>query len=359
MPETPTNPARPLTFAKAVNEALALALERDRNVICYGLGADDPKGIFGTTLGLQERFGELRVFDMPTSENAMTGVAIGAALNGIRPVMSHQRLDFFLLAMDQLVNNAAKWFYMFGGQRPVPITIRLILGRGWGQGPTHSQNLQAWFAHIPGLKVVMPATPADAKGLLLASIFDDNPVLFLEHRWLHETVGDVPEGDYRIPLGKARIVREGRDLTIVSMSYMTVEAIHALDHLEQQGVSPEIIDLRSLNPLDWDAVFASVEKTGRLLVLDTANLTGSVSGEIVARVATERFAALKQPPRRLALPDFPTPTSPALTAKFYPRAEDIILAVGRMLGRELSVEAVTAQRTAPHDVPGAWFKGPF
>ncbi len=158
---------RLINYAQAVNEALMQAMARDDSVICYGLGTDDPKGVLGTTLGLQERFGEDRVFDMPTSENAMTGVAIGAALNGIRPVMTHQRLDFFLLAMDQLVNNAAKWHYMFGSQASVPITIRLLIGRGWGQGPTHSQNLQAWFAHVPGLKVVMPTTAYDAKGLLL------------------------------------------------------------------------------------------------------------------------------------------------------------------------------------------------
>lgn len=181
-----------LTFAKAINAALHEAMSLDSSVICYGLGVTDPKTVFGTTANLAERFGGDRVFDMPTSENAMTGIAIGAALNGIKPVMTHQRLDFFLLALDQLVNGAAKWHYMFGSQVTVPLTIRLILGRGWGQGPTHSQNLQAWFAHIPGLKVVMPTTPGDAKGLLLSSVFDPNPVVFLEHRWLHNTMGEVP-----------------------------------------------------------------------------------------------------------------------------------------------------------------------
>ena len=193
---------RHLTFANAIHEAMHQAMARDDSVIAYGLGINDPKAIFGTTAGLEQRFGKERVFDMPTSENAMTGVAIGAALNGIRPIMVHQRLDFFLLAMDQLVNSAAKWHFMFGGERGIPITIRLILGRGWGQGPTHSQSLQAWFAHIPGLKVVMPTSAEDAKGLLLSSIFDDNPVLFLEHRWLHNTIGVVPEFGYITPIGK-------------------------------------------------------------------------------------------------------------------------------------------------------------
>ena len=350
---------RVLNYAKAIHEALELALRQDKRVICYGLGVDDPKGIFGTTLGLQQQFGPERVFDMPTSENAMTGVGVGAALNGHRPVMIHQRLDFFLLAMDQLVNNAAKWHYMFGGQHSVPVTIRLILGRGWGQGPTHSQNLQAWFAHVPGLKVVMPAFPEDAKGLLLSSIFDDNPVVFLEHRWLHSVEGVVPEGDYRVPIGKARRLAEGGDLTIVSMSYMTVEALHAVEHMTAAGVSCDLIDLRTVQPLDWQTVFDSVHRTGRLLVLDTASAFGSVAGEIVARVSMECFTSLKQPPMRLAMPDYPSPTSPALSAGYYKRAEDIVEIVGRMLRKDLDADALRQCRTAPHDVPGDWFKGPF
>ncbi|OQY48211.1 MAG: alpha-ketoacid dehydrogenase subunit beta [Candidatus Parabeggiatoa sp. nov. 2] len=347
------------TFAKAINEALKIAMEIDPNVICYGLGVDDPKRIFGTTLGLQERFGKDRVFDMPTSENGMTGVAIGASLNGIRPVMVHQRLDFFLLAMDQLVNAAAKWYYMFGGQDSVPITIRLILGQGWGQGPTHSQNLQALFAHIPGIKVVMPTTVADAKGLLLSSIFDDNPVIFLEHRWLHNLEGEVPEGDFRVPLSKAQLLHKGSELSIVSMSYMTIEALHAIEYLEKQGISCELIDLRTISPIDWETVFNSVRKTGRLLALDTGSQTGSVAGEIVARVSMELFSVLKQAPRRLALPDFPSPTSQALTKVFYKRSEDVVKEIGDMLKKDFNLKEIVAQRKFPHDVPGDWFKGPF
>ena len=358
MPTASPAATREVTFVDAVRDALDIAMELDSNVICYGLGTDDPKGIFGTTVGLRERFGPARVFDMPTSENAMTGVAIGASLNGIRPVMTHQRLDFFLLAMDQLVNNAAKWRYMFGGQASVPITIRLILGRGWGQGPTHAQNLQAWLAHIPGLKVVMPTTPADAKGLLLSAIFDPDPVVFLEHRWLHSLRGEVPPGDERVPLGVARRVREGCDATIVSLSYMTVEVLHAIESLEKQHVSCDVLDLRSVRPLDWDAVYASVTKTGRLLVVDTANPTCSVASEIVASVARDRFSALRCAPRQLAPPDTPSPTSPALAKVYYPTSDDIILEVGRLLGREL-VADTTALRTHQPDVPGDWFTGPF
>jgi pyruvate dehydrogenase E1 component beta subunit len=351
--------ARITTFANAVNEALSTALEIDRNVICYGLGVPDPKGVFGTTLGLQKNFGSDRVFDMPTAENAMTGVAIGAAIGGIRSVMTHQRLDFFLLALDQLVNNAAKWHYMFGGQSCVPITIRLILGRGWGQGPTHSQNLQAWFAHIPGLKVVMPTTPADAKGLLLSSIFDNNPVIYLEHRWLHNTEGDVPEGDFRVPIGKAHLIKNGKDLTIVSFSYMTIEALHAIEVLESNGIMCDLIDMRSVQPFDWKTVLTSVKKTGRLIALDTGNEFCSVASEIVARCSMECFSELKAAPVRIALPEFPTPTSPSLTKIFYKGAEEIVHAVNKIFGLNISTEPLHKLRTFPHDVPGSWFKGPF
>lgn len=351
--------ARVITFAQAINEALHLALREDEGVIAFGLGIDDPRRIFGTTAGLKEAFGPRRVFDMPVSENAMTGIAVGAALNGLRPVMTHQRLDFFLLAMDQLVNNAAKWRYMFGGQRPVPLTIRLIAGRGWGQGPQHSQNLHALFAHIPGLKVVMPATPRDAKGLLLAAIRDDDPVLYIDHRWLHNTEGEVPEGDCRTPIGKAAVVRAGTDATIVSLSSMTIEALHAAEALERQGIRCDLVDLRTVSPIDWETVFASVRKTGALLALDTGTETLSVAGEVVARVSMELFGALKAPPRRIALPDAPTPTSYALTREFYPGAEEIARAVGQMLGRAVDLGELAAGRQAHHDVPGDWFKGPF
>ena len=348
-----------ITFAQAINQALTQAMRQEKSVICYGLGVSDPKGVFGTTLGLEKEFGSSRVFDMPTSENAMTGVAIGAALNGIRPVMCHQRLDFFLLALDQLVNNAAKWHYMFGGECSIPLTIRLIIGRGWGQGPTHSQNLQALFAHIPGLKVVMPTTPEDAKGLLLSSIFDDNPVVFLEHRWLHNLEGEVPTGDYRTPLESAQKITEGADITITAMSYMSIEALHAAQILEAEGVSCELIDLRTIKPLDWETVFTSVKKTGRLLALDTGSATGSVAGEIIARVSMECFSELKQAPQRIALPDTPTPTSRALTKVFYKRSEEIIDHVGLMLGQELSGNRLVNRSNLLCDVPGEWFKGPF
>jgi pyruvate dehydrogenase E1 component beta subunit len=348
-----------MTFAQAINDALTVAMEQDASVVCYGLGVTDPKRIFGTTNGLLEKFGNDRVFDMPTSENAMTGIGVGAALYGLHPVMVHQRLDFALLSMDQIVNNAAKWRFMFGGKRGVPLTVRMILGRGWGQGPTHSQTLHAWFAHIPGLKVVMPATTEDAKGLLLSSIFDPDPVIFLEHRWLHNLKGTVAEGDQHVPLGKANRLREGADVTLVAMSYMTIEAMHATDHLRAQGIHCDLLDLRTIRPMDWPAIEASVKRTGRLLALDTGMLTGSVSGEIVAHVATHCWSDLKTAPARLAMPDAPEATSPALTERYHVRAEHIVVQVGRMLGHTVESESLVRRRTSPHDVPGTWFTGPF
>ena len=345
-----------LTFTQAINSALHEVMAYDERVIFYGLGADDPKRIFGTTQKLQESFGTHRVFDMPTSENAMTGVAVGASLGGLRPVMVHQRLDFFLLAFDQLINSAAKWHFMFGGQNSVPITIRLIMGRGWGQGPTHSQNLHALFAHIPGLKVVLPTTPSDAKGLLIDSILDDDPVLFLEHRWLHNQKGDVPDGLFQKPIGFSEVLSEGSDITIVSLSYMTIEVIRALPILEKAGISVEHIDLKCANPIDWPCILSSIQKTGRLLVLDTGAVTGSVASEIIAKVSTEIFPALKTAPKRIALPDIPTPTSFGLTKDFYPGAKDILETVSQMMN--IKIEH-TFPSERPHDVPGDWFKGPF
>jgi acetoin:2,6-dichlorophenolindophenol oxidoreductase subunit beta len=346
-------------FRNAINEALDLALETDQRTLCFGLGVPDPTGVFGTTLNLQEKYGKERVFDMPTAENGMTGIAIGAAISGMRPIMTHQRLDFFLLAMDQVVNNAAKWHYMFGGQGNVPITIRLILGRGWGQGPTHSQNLQSWFAHIPGLKVVMPATPMDAKGLLLESIFDPNPVIFLEHRWLHNTEGHVPKGNFRIPLGKADVIRQGVDITIVALSTMVPEALRASNLLTKLGVECEVINLRSISPLDWTTVFNSIKKTGRLLALDTANESYSVSAEVIARCSIDCWSSLVCSPQRIAMPDIPVPTSFALTKSLYPGFREVAQKVGEIFDISLNLGELEQTPSEFHDVPGEWFRGPF
>jgi pyruvate/2-oxoglutarate/acetoin dehydrogenase E1 component len=349
---------RQIAFAGAINEAFVQAMSEDSTVYIIGEGVPDPKGIFGTTSGLRDKFGAKRVLDMPVAENGMTGVAIGSALMGMRPILTHQRVDFALLAMDQMVNQAAKWHYMFGGQLSVPLVIRLIIGRGWGQGPQHSQSLQSWFAHIPGLKVVMPTTPHDAKGLLLASIEDNNPVIFLEHRWLHNIVDTVPIERYAVPLGTARVAREGKDLTIASTSYMTLEALRAAQWLQEVGREAEVIDLRSLRPLDTETILNSVRKTGRLLVADTSWTQFGVSAEIVALATEQAFSHLKGAPRRVALPDAPTPTSHAIAQFYYPRAVDLYRAACEML--ELPFQNPEASLLSTQlDVPDKSFTGPF
>lgn len=349
---------RELSYGQAINEALDQCLAADPSVYVVGLGVPDLKGVFGTTLGLAAKHGAARVLDMPTAENGMTGVAIGSALVGMRPVMVHQRLDFALLAVEQLVNQAAKWHYMFGGRACVPLVVRLIVGRGWGQGPQHSQSLHAWFAHIPGLKVVVPATPRDAKGMLISSIEDNNPVLFIEHRWLHNVRGPVPEAMYRIPLGKAKVLRRGDDITIVSTSYMTLEAGRAAQELASDGVGVEVVDVRSLNPLDESRILKSVRKTGRLIVADTGCGHAGFAGEIVARVAERALRSLKTAPRRITLPDCPSPTSSALAKAYYPRARDIVALARKMLKLDQRPDSDRGLSMA-HDVPDITFAGPF
>jgi acetoin:2,6-dichlorophenolindophenol oxidoreductase subunit beta len=351
---------RELSFAEAIREALALALERDPSVYLLGLGAPDPKGIFGTTLGLVDEFGADRVLQLPTAESGMTGVAIGTAINGMRPVMSHQRVEFALLAIEQIVNQAAKWHYMFGGQMRVPLVIRLLVGRGWGQGPQHSQSLHAWFAHIPGLKVVMPVSPADAKGLMLASIEDDNPVVFIEHRWLHGIKGEVPSGYYTVPLGSARVARAGTDITIVATSHMVLESLRAAEHLAEAGIAAEVVDVRSVSPIDTETILASARKTGYVVVVDGAWKTGGFSGELSALVAEEAFDSLRAAPRRVAMPDIPVPTTRALARFAYPRAADIASAAAEVLGAQERVAALAPIPDPEHlDVPDPSFTGPF
>lgn len=266
----PDSRGREITFAQAVREGIDQAMEHDPRVIVIGEGVPDPKAIFNTTAQLRDKHGSQRVFDMPLSENGVTGVCIGAALSGLRPVMVHQRIDFALLAMDQLVNNAAKWHYMFDGKASVPMVVRVIVGRGWGQGPQHSQSLQAMFAHVPGLKVVMPTTAHDAKGLLISAIEDNNPVVFIEHRWLHHITDVVPEEYFRVPIGRAQLLHEGDAVTVAAFSYMAVEALIAAKALKSiMGIAVDVLDMRTVRPLDVESVLTSVRKTGRLLVADT------------------------------------------------------------------------------------------
>ena len=322
-------------YAQAIRKSIEESLRENETMICCGLGVTDPKGVFDTTTDLHKEFGIKRVFDMPTSENAMTGVGVGAAIMGAKVLMTHQRLDFFLLALDQLVNSAAKMHYMYGEELNCPLTIRLIIGRGWGQGPTHSQSLQTWFAHIPGLKVVMPTFPCDAKTLLKKAINDPNPVIFLEHRWLHNTV-DILDCAQEISIGESRICNRGSDITIVSISIMTLETLKAAAYLKgEYNISAEVIDLVSLKPIDYKTIIHSVKKTGRLCVVDTGFTTCSIATEIISYVTEREFSTMISAPIRIAMPDTPEPTSYGLTQGFYIRAGDICKKVLESYGKKL------------------------
>jgi len=348
-----------MTYAEAIRDGFCEAMREDRSVILIGLGIPDPKGFFGTTTGLQEEFGKDRVMDMPCSENGMTGVVLGASLNGIRPVLNHQRLDFALLAMDQMCTQAAKWSYMFGGQVHAPVVFRMILGRGWGQGPQHSQALHSWFAHVPGLKVVMPACPQDAKGLMIAAIEDPDPVVYIDHRWLHHVRGTVPAGHHRTEIGPLRVARPGKDVTLVAISYMVLEALEAAERLATQGIEAEVLDLRCLRPLDREGLLRSVRKTGRLVAVDQAWACAGMSAEILACVVEDSQTELKTPPRRVTLPDCPTPTAPSLAAEFYPRAGHIVTTALSMLGRKPDLGELALQVGIEYDKPNPAFTGPF
>jgi pyruvate dehydrogenase E1 component beta subunit len=356
---------RQLNYVEAIREALDQALSLDPRVLVIGEGVPDPKSIFTSTAGLQERHGNHRVFDMPLSENGLTGVCIGAALSGMRPVMIHQRIDFALLSMDQIVNNAAKWHYIFDGRANVPLVIRMIIGRGWGQGPQHSQSLQSMFAQVPGLKVVMPTTAYDAKGMMISAIEDDNPVIFIEHRWLHHVRDYVPAEMYRTPIGEARVLREGNEVTIAAFSYMAFEALIAARGLSDcMGISAHVLDMRTARPLDIDAVKDSIRKTGHLIVTDTAHRTGGLAGELIAQIAETEFAALRTAPSRITCPDHPVPTSPFMARDYYPGPQEIADAALRQLGRDLSGGAYESLRAAlarsgRHDAPNREFSGPF
>jgi len=345
---------RQISYRDALNEAMYQEMERDSSVFVYGIGVPDHKRIFGSTARLLERFGPDRCLETPLAEDAMTGFGLGAAVAGLRPIHVHIRSDFMLLAMNQIVNMISSFNYGAGGKLKIPMVIRAIIGRGWGQGYQHSKSLFSYFTHIPGLKVVAPTTPHDAKGLLIAAINDDNPVIFFEHRWLYYAVDDVPEEPYAVPIGTGAVLREGSDVTVVATSWMNVEALHAARILERRGVNLEILDPRTLTPLDEPMIMASVSKTGRCIVADYDWLDCGFSAEVAARVSEKCFGRLKDPVRRLGFAQVPCPTTRPLENAFYPNAVDIVRTVEEQLGltpTDLSSEDFYSYERQ--------FKGPF
>ncbi len=324
---------RQINYCQAISEALVQGMEANPNVFLFGLGVNDCRGIFATTIEAAKRFGAARVFDVPSCENALTGIAIGAALNGKHPILVHARNDFMFLALDQMINNAAKWKYIYAGKSTVGMTIRAIIGKGWGQGPTHSQNLQAIFAHFPGLIVAAPSNAYDIKGITLEALNHKSPVVIIEHRSLYYFNMAVPQEPYRLAFGKARVCCQGKDVTVVATSSMVPEALRAARILSEFGIELEVIDPVTIQPLDEQSILTSVQKTGRLICADGDWLNCSFASEVAARVADKAFHDLKAPIKRIGWPECPAPVSKALEDAFHPTHKNIIRAVLEILDK--------------------------
>ncbi|MFH1728858.1 MAG: pyruvate dehydrogenase complex E1 component subunit beta [Pseudomonadota bacterium] len=314
---------RKLKFSLAINEALHQMMETDDSVFVLGQGVKSPWYVGNTVQGLIKKFGEERVIDTPISENAMTGAAVGASIAGMRAVVVHPRMDFMLYAFDPIINQAANWYYMNGGQASVPVVVWSIINRGGEQAAQHSQALQSIFAHVPGLKVVTPSTPYDAKGLMISAIKDDNPVVFIDDRWLYNIEDVVPTEIYSIPIGKGEIKKHGNDVTIISNSYLTQECLKSLKILNEKNIDAELIDLRSIKPLDKDLIFESVKKTGKAVIVDGTWKTCGISAEISALISENIFEYLKAPVFRMALPDTPAPANRVLEKEYYITSDKI------------------------------------
>jgi pyruvate/2-oxoglutarate/acetoin dehydrogenase E1 component len=327
------DPMPKMTFGQALNDALRLEMERDPNVYVAGEDVGVYGGIFGVTAGLLDRFTAKRVRDTPITESAIIGTAVGAAACGLRPVIELMFVDFIGVALDQLYNQAAKMKYMFGGKAQLPLVMRAACGAGIGAAAQHSQCLEAWFMHVPGLKVVMPSMPNDAKGLLISAIRDNNPVVFLEHKMLYEMEGEVAEGDYTIPLGVAEIKREGKDVTIVATAQMVHVSLGAAEKLAAEGISVEVLDPRTLSPLDEEAILQSIRKTHRLVIVHEEVKFAGSGAEIAALAAEKAFDYLDAPIIRVAAPFTPVPFSPALEKEFIPSEEKVIQAVRSVTGK--------------------------
>lgn len=350
------------TFAEAINSAIIYCMKKDKKMISYGLGIDDPKGIFGTTLNLHKIFGEKRVFDVPTSENALTGISIGAALGGSRVLFSHQRFDFSLLSFDQLINNAAKWNYMYGGNtNSVSITIRVIVGKGWGQGPTHSQNFQSLLAHIPGIKVVAPCFPDEAYNLLIKSVFDPNPVIFIEHRWLHQVNTNkelIVNNKYNI--GDINIIKKGKDITIISNSINLLNILNIQKYLRELNIDAEIINCYTISQIKITKIINSVKKTKRLLLIDNSNTYCSFSSGLLAEILNNSDIHFKTRPVIIGNLNTPSPTSHFISKHFFPNKTDILKTITKMFKiKNFSLPLELRQSAISHDKPDKKEFGPF
>jgi len=358
-------PERVISSGQAINEAFAIIGERNKDVLLFAEGIDDPSAMYGTTKNLRGVYGDDRIIEMPIAENGLCGIAIGAAMSGKRPVISFHRVEFALLAMEQIINNAAKMHYVSNGAHKAPIVLRLVIGRGWGQGPEHSQSLETLFSYIPGLKVLMPVFPSDYKGMLIAAIEDNNPVIIIEHRWSHYVKGHVEPGYYKSDITKPARIKTGSDCTVVASSYSVLDALKAAEALEKIGVGVELFDLRVTRPLVLGDIETSVKKTGRLVTVDTGYKTLGIGSEIVSCIVQSCFKSLKAAPSRIGLPDHPTPSSRGYLQGLYPDAAKVIASVCETLGlsEDKQSAAVAALKSMtndlPIDIPDPAFQGPF
>lgn len=343
-------------YYEAIKQALKISLKKNKKVLLIGLGVDDPKGVFGTTLNLHKNFRN-QVFDMPTAENGFTGFALGLATKKYIPVLVHQRVEFSLLSFEQIVNQISKWNYMSAGKSNVPITIRLVVGKGWGQGPQHSQSLETLFAHIPGLKVVCPSNPIDAKGMLISSIFDNNPVIFFEHRWLHNIKSEVPNGYFKKNITKSKLLRKGKNLSIISFSNSLVESLKAADFLKKKfKITSNVLDLRVIRPLDKKKILKTTRKTKNILIVDNGMISFGISSEISSLISEN--SKLKKNIKRLGVEETPIPSSVALAKHCYPEEYSIVRAALELLKIKVDDKLLPKFKKNP-DQPDTNFKGPF
>jgi len=347
---------RILKYSEAIREATFQSIKADKKVVLMGLGVDDPKGIFGTTLNIKNKFPN-NVYDLPTAENTFTGISLGLAISGFKPIIVHQRVEFSLLSLEQIFNQIAKWFFMSGGKVPVPLVIRLIIGRGWGQGPQHSQSLESIFAHIPGLKVVCPSNAHDAKGMLLSAVNDLNPVIFFEHRWLHDTTSLVPKKNFKISLNKAKVIKKGHHITLISFSYAVIECLKASDFLKINKIYCEVIDLRSLRPIDFKVLVKSALKTKKVLIVDNGMIHYGISSEVMAGLLERLKKNIKVEVYRTGTIN-PVPSTKSLAKFCYPSAINILKLVSNILSKKIKINNHYFSEKNP-DQPNPDFRGPF
>ena len=351
--------------AEAIRDGLIFAKKKIRNILLISEGIADPSSFYGTTKDLDNWYDKKQIIEMPLSESALTGIAIGAAINGMRPILNFHRVEFALLAMEQIFNNAAKAGYLSNGKHKVPFVLRMVVGRGWGQGPAHSQSLENIFASIPGLKVVMPTFPSDTKGLLLGAIVDNNPVLIIEHRWCHYLIEKVKKGYYIEKLNSGpKKLSSGVNYTIVATSYGAVEALQAVKILKKYGILIELFDLRILRPLKLNKVFQSVKKTGRLITIDTGFKFLGMGSEICSQVTEICFKYLKRPPYRMGFPDHPNPSSRGYLKNVFPNTTEICMKIIKDLSINKNIEKkilddIKLLKGKYIDIPNPSFKGPF